>query len=122
MICELGLEMDYATSTFRRTPAYKRVRLNGSQRATRIALPPKTQMVATRELPPGLTENVDRDFIETWLKAHPRLAAHIWIVENPKADLKHQVGDRPKAPFEPIDPTTPFKVGVDDIMKASFDA
>ena len=121
LICELGIELDPVQSTFRRTPAYKRVRLKGSQHATKISLPKHTQMVAARDLPPGLTEGVDREFIETWLRAHPKMAAHVWIVEKP-ADVKHQVADRPKAPFEPIDPTAPFKVGLDAVSKADFNA
>jgi hypothetical protein len=120
LVAELGLEMDWATSSFRRTPAYKRVRLVGSQHATKLALPKRTQMVAQRDLPPGMTENVDREFIETWLRAHSRLAPHVWIVDKP-ADLKHQIGDRAAAPFQPVDGSKPMKFGLDEVSKASFD-
>ena len=121
LICEVGLELDYAQMAFRRTPAYKRVRLKGSQFAAIIATPKGATMVAQRDRPPGLTAGVDREFIETWLKAHPRLATNVWIVEQP-ADVKHQVGDRPKPPFEPIDPTAPFQVANDTISTANFDS
>jgi hypothetical protein len=120
IVCELGLELDYATSRFIKTPAYKRIRLGGSQRSTLIALPKGVQPVATRGLEPGLTEGIDREFITEWLRQHPRMAQHVWVVENPKADLRHQVGDRPPAPFEPLDPTKPFTVGLGEVTKANF--
>jgi hypothetical protein len=119
MICELGLVLDRATSRFIKTPAYRQVRLKGSQTATLIALPKGSQYVSQRGLPPGLTEGVDREFIETWLKAHPRLAQHVWIVESRK-DVPHQVGDRDTPPFEPLDTTKPFKVGLDEVTTADF--
>ena len=116
MVCEVGLELEWATSTFQRTPRYKRVVLRGSQRSTLIALPKGSQYVAQRELPPGLTEGVDREFIELWLKEHPRLAKNVWIVESPK-DVPHQVADRETPPFEPMDPKKPMKFGLDEVSK-----
>lgn len=124
MICEVGLRLNYATSTFERTDKYKSVRLAGSQRKMLIALPPGVQAVATRDLEPGLTHNVSRDFITQWLAEHPRMKGHIWIVEQPKSrELQHQVGDRPAPPFEPVDPKAPFKFGGPDnkVEPAKFD-
>src|SRR5215469_18665718 len=103
MICELGLELDYNLQRFVQTPKYKRVVLRGATRAAMLALPPGVQYTARRDLSPGTTEGVDREFIEQWLKEHPRHVRHIWIVESPK-DVKHQVADRPEAPFQPVDP------------------
>jgi hypothetical protein len=121
MVCELGLQLDYATSRFIRTPAYRRIRLRGSQHAMRVALPKGVQPIATRGLEPGLTPDVDREFITEWLRQHPKMAQLVWIVENPKADLKHQVGDRAPPAFEPVDGSKPAKFGLDEISKASFD-
>jgi hypothetical protein len=114
LVLELGLELDYATQRFVRTPAYKRVVLQGSQRKMIIATPKGSTPIATRGLEPGLTE-VDRNFVEAWLKAHPRMSRYVWIVEKP-ADLKAQIADRPALPFEPMDPTKPFKFGADDMV------
>ena len=119
MILELGLELDYAQSRFVRTPKYQRVRLNGSQKATRVALPKGSQFVAQRDLEPGLTE-VDAEFITEWLRQHARMARLVWIVPKP-ADLKPMVADRPPPPFEPLDPTKPAKFGLDEVSKANFD-
>jgi hypothetical protein len=113
------LVLDYTQSRFIKTPAYKRVRLRGSQHATRIALPKGTQYVAQRGLEPGLTEGVDREFITEWLRQHPKMANTVWIVDKP-ADLKPQIGYRPTPPFEPIDPKAPFKVGLDQVTTATF--
>jgi hypothetical protein len=123
-VLELGLELDYAACRFVKTPAYKRVVLNGSQTSRVLLarqLDPKDPNgpKAMRGLAPGLTE-VDREFITEWLRQHPKMAPHVWIVENPKADLKHQVGDRAPAPFEPMDPATPFRFGGDHVETADF--
>jgi hypothetical protein len=120
IICELGLELNYQLAQFVKTPAYKAVRLYGSQRATTIALPPGSHYIPRRDLPPGLTPDVDREFITEWLKQHPKLAQHVWIVESTK-DVPHQVGDRPKPPFEPLDRNAKFKVEANEIGPAKFD-
>jgi hypothetical protein len=119
LILELGLVLDYQQGRFFRTPAYKRVRLKGTYRDMLVKLPRGVQPISTRGLPPGLTEGVDRDFITEWLRLHPRMKNLVWIVEKP-ADLRPQIGDRPEPPLQPIDPTKPFKVGLDEVTKADF--
>lgn len=119
MICEVGLELDYVQQRFVRTPRYRRVRLFGSQRATLIALPKGNQYIPQRDLPPGLTPDVDREVITEWLRLHPKMATHVWIVESVK-DVPHQVADRPVAPLQPMDPSKPMKFGMEEVSKADF--
>ncbi len=119
LVCELGLVLDYAQAQFKRTPAYKRVVLKGSQRKMLVALPKNVLPVATRGLEPGITE-VDESFITEWLRQHPKMAHLVWIVPKP-ADLKAQTGDRPESPFEPMDPAARFKFGLDAVTKANYD-
>jgi hypothetical protein len=119
IICEVGLELDYTLQRFVRTPKYRRVQLRGAQHARRIALPAGNQYVAARDLPPGLTPNVDLEFINEWLRLHPKMAQHVWVVESTK-DVPHQVGDRPEAPFQPMDPTKPMRYGEGEVTRAEF--
>jgi hypothetical protein len=112
--------LDYTAQRFVKTPAYKRVVLRGSQRSTLIRIGGSANFKGTRGLDPGLTEGVDREFIETWLKQHPKLSRYVWVVEKPAADLKHQVADRPPHPLEPLDPLTPMKIGSDLVDRADF--
>jgi hypothetical protein len=102
MVCEVGLELDYHERCYKRTPAYRRVVLKGRTHATTIALPKGTPYISARDLPPGLTEGVDREFITEWLRQHKNMARHIWIVEA-AADLKHQHADNPNI-LEPMEP------------------
>jgi hypothetical protein len=105
LVMELGLELNYMEGRFYRTPAYKRVRLNGGYRRLLLALPKGVDIKATRDLEPGLTD-VDEEFAREWFRQHPRYAALgiAWIVEKP-ADLKHQVDDAQLGgAFLPLDP------------------
>ena len=120
MICEVGLELDYQLQRFVHTPKYRRVALKGSQAAALLLVGGDTnRYVPRRGSAPGLTEGVDREFIETWLREHPRLAQHVWIVDSPK-DLKHQIADRPAAPFEPLDPTQKMTINGNMVEAAKF--